>query len=121
MVFDATPSIPQCYMGRALKHVVPSVLYCVMALHTAKVILSVYLCCVMVSHTAKVGLSAAAEKLYIYCCCFAKRRQLLYDFEVGHWPANMLLLLDVDALLGYQPPTIGPTLGASFLSWAYYP
>ena len=39
----------------------------------------------------------------------------MYGFEVGCWLANMLLLLDVDALLGYQPPTIGPTLGTSFL------
>ena len=45
----------------------------------------------------------------------------MYDFEVGHWLANMLLLLDGDALLGYQPPTICPTLGASFLLQAYYP
>ena len=121
LVFDATPSIPQCYMGRALEHVVPSVLHCVMALHTAKVVLSVYLCCVMASHTAKVGLLATAEKSYIYCCCFAKRRRFSYDFEVSCWPADMLLLLDVNALLRYQPPTIGPTLGASFLSQAYYP
>ena len=32
-----------------------------------------------------------------------------------------MLLLDVNALLGYQPPTIGPMLGASFLFQAYYP
>ena len=61
-------SIPQCYMGRALEHVVPSVLHCVMALCTAKV-----------------GLLATAEKSYIYCCCFVKRRRFSYGFEVGHW------------------------------------
>ena len=90
MVFDATSSIPQCYMGRALEQVVPSVLHYVMA-----------------SCTAKVGLLAAAEKSYIYCCCFVKRRQFLYNFEVSCQLADMLLL-DVDVLLGYQPPTIGP-------------
>ena len=37
----------------------------------------------------------------------------MYNFAVGHQPAN-LLLADVVPL----PPTIGPTLGASFLSGA---
>ena len=37
----------------------------------------------------------------------------MYDFAVGHWPAD-LLLTDVVLL----PPTIGPTLGTSFVSQA---
>ena len=44
---------------------------------------------------------------------FVKRNHFSYDFVVNHQPAD-LLFADVVLL----PPTIGPTLCASFVSWA---
>ena len=57
-----------------------------------------------------VGLSAALLELYICCYYFAEINRFLYNFAVGCWAANLLLLLMIASL----PPAIGPTLGASF-------
>ena len=63
---------------------------------------------------AWVGLSAALLKSYIHCSYLAEINRFLYDFAVGHWAVDLLLLMMVVSL----PPAIGPTLGASFrLSW----
>ena len=86
----ATSSVPQWCMGRASKHVVPT-MYC-------------KLCFVMESHTAKVGLLATAGKSYIYCAFLIKRRQFSYDFQVGCWPAVMLLLILLHfSITNHQP------------------
>ena len=66
---------------------------------------------VMVQHTARFGLSAVLLKSYICCCFFTKRNRFLYDFAVGHWPADLLLT----GVLVCLPPTIGPTLGTNFV------
>ena len=57
-----------------------------------------------------VSLSAALLKLYVCCYYFIEINQFLYDFAVGHWAADLLLLLMIASL----PQAIGPTLGASF-------
>ena len=48
--------------------------------------------------------------------CKKKSPHFLYDFVVGHQPAN-LLLTDVVPL----PPAIGPTLGTSFVVMGFMP
>ena len=60
-----------------------------------------------------VGLSATLLKSYVRCYYFAEINRFLYDFAVGRWAADLLLLM-----IASLPPAIGPTLGASFrLSW----
>ena len=63
--------------------------------------------------TAKVDLSATAVMSYVYSVFLTKRRLFLYNIGVSHWLADHALVNDV--LLQYTyPPTIGPTLGATF-------
>ena len=66
---------------------------------------------VMAEHIAWVGLSAALLKSYVCCSYLAEINRFLYDFAVGHWATDLLLLLMMIVSL---PPAIGPTLGASF-------
>ena len=62
-------------------------------------------CCVKVVHL-----------LMLFC---EKELHFLYNIVVSHWLADMLLAVIV--LLDCLPPTIGPMLGASFLSQDFMP
>ena len=65
---------------------------------------------VMAERIVWVGLSATLLKSYVCCYYFIEINRFLYDFVVGRWAADLLLLLMIVSL----PPAIGPTLGTNF-------
>ena len=77
-----------------------------MAVHTVGLPIEVP---VMAEYIVWVGLSAALLKSYVCCYYFVEINRFLYNFTVGCWVANLLLLMIVSL-----PPAIGPTLGTSF-------